>query len=258
MTIPVAANAAVTNEGTAPLDRTRDVGAAACRNDNTPQTDGPPRIEQTGSAHDAEPPTPSIRKRLFDIAGAAALLVFFAPLMVVIYFVVRLDNGPGIYAQERVGKNGVRFMCYKFRSMVPNADRALEDILISDIKFRQDWEADHKLRNDPRITRVGLFLRRKSLDELPQLFNVLKGDMSLVGPRPITVDEINRYGGDIAYYYRTRPGLTGAWQVSGRNDVSYDERVALDVGYAKNWTFLTDFWILLKTVRVVLSGRGAL
>ncbi len=257
MNVPIAANAAVSDDGAVPLSRPRDLGVTDSRNDNTPQSETAPHIARPEPAPVADAPDPSLSKRLFDIAGAAALLIFFAPLMVVVYLIVRLDGGPGIYAHERVGKNGVRFMCYKFRSMVPNAESILKNILVCNEQARQDWEADHKLRNDPRITSVGRFLRQKSLDELPQLFNVLKGDMSLVGPRPITIEEVERYGGDISYYYKTRPGLTGAWQVSGRNDVSYEERVALDVDYTKNWTFLTDFSILLKTVRVVLSGRGA-
>jgi len=203
-------------------------------------------------------PDASLRKRALDIVGAAVLLAFFAPLMAIIFFIVRRDGDPAIFAHERIGKGGVPFQCYKFRSMVPDAERVLKDILVCNEHFRKDWEADQKLRNDPRITAVGSFLRRKSLDELPQLFNVLKGEMSLVGPRPITADEIKRYGPDIEYYYRLKPGLTGAWQVSGRNDVSYEERVALDVDYTKRWSFLNDIAILLKTVGVVLIGRGAL
>jgi len=196
-------------------------------------------------------------KRAFDIVGAIGLLIFFAPIMAVIYAVVRSDGGAGVFAHERVGKDGVRFKCYKFRSMIPDADRVLKDLLVCNEQFRRDWNADQKLRNDPRITKVGLFLRKKSLDELPQLINVIKGDMSLVGPRPITADELERYGDKVDYYLITRPGLTGAWQVSGRNDVSYAQRVALDVDYARNWTFVADLMILLKTVRVVLSGHGA-
>lgn len=206
----------------------------------------------------SDPGFGGVAKRARDILGALAMLIFFAPLMAVIFVCVRRDGGPGIFAHERVGKNGVTFRCYKFRSMVPNAEQVLKDILVCNEQFRKDWETDQKLRNDPRITRIGAFLRRKSLDELPQLFNVLKGDMSLVGPRPITRDEVQRYGDRIAYYYSIRPGLTGAWQVSGRNEVSYEERVALDVAYLRNRTFVNDIFILLKTVRVVLNGRGAL
>ncbi len=196
-------------------------------------------------------------KRALDVVGGLGLFVFFMPLMAVIYVLVRIDRGPGIFAHERIGRNGKTFKCYKFRSMVPNAQEVLNDILASDDRIRRAWEAEHKLEDDPRITKIGAFLRRKSLDELPQLLNVLKGDMSLVGPRPITSDEIWRYGDNIRDYYSVRPGLTGAWQVSGRNDVSYSERVDLDVDYAKEASFAKDITILLKTVGVVISGRGA-
>jgi undecaprenyl-phosphate galactose phosphotransferase len=224
-------------------------GKSSCVGDNDTLAD-------EALANDA-PETP-FSKRTLDILGSIVLLVFFTPLMVVIFLVVRMDGGPAMFIHERVGKNGVLFRCYKFRSMILNAETVLKDILVCDSQFRKDWESDQKLRNDPRITRIGAFLRHKSLDELPQLINVLKGDMSLVGPRPITVDEVRRYGPAIEYYYQIRPGLTGSWQVSGRNNVSYEERVALDVAYSKRWSFLTDLTILLKTVGVVLSGRGAL
>lgn len=257
MNIHVAANAALNDEGTATLHPACEIGAADSRNDNVPQLDDATLIDRPKRAFVAQAPESSAVKRAFDVVGAAALIVFFAPLMVVTYIVVRLDGGAGIYVHERVGKNGVRFQCYKFRSMVPNAERILKDILICNESKRREWEADHKLRNDPRITSIGRFLRAKSLDELPQLFNVLKGDMSLVGPRPITSEEVNRYGRQISYYYKSRPGLTGAWQVSGRSHVSYDERVSLDVDYVQKWSFLNDLTILLKTVRVVLTGHGA-
>ena len=257
MNIHVAANAAVNDEGATPLTPTREISAAESRNDNIPQMEDATLIERPGRAIVAQAPDASVFKRMFDAVGAAALIIFFSPLMVATYIAVRLDGGPGMYVHERVGKNGVRFQCYKFRSMVPNADRVLRDILICSEDKRREWEADHKLRNDPRITPIGRFLRAKSLDELPQLFNVLKGDMSLVGPRPITSEEVSRYGRHIAYYYKSRPGLTGAWQVSGRSHVSYEERISLDVNYVRKWSFLADLQILLKTVRVVLTGHGA-
>lgn len=255
MNIHVAANAALKDEGPTALTPACDISAAHSRNDNMPQMESAALIERSGRPVMA--PDASFIKRAFDAVGAAALILFFLPLMVVTYIAVRLDGGPGIYVHERVGKNGVRFQCYKFRSMAPNAERLLNDILIRDESQRREWEANHKLRDDPRITPVGRFLRAKSLDELPQLFNVLKGDMSLVGPRPITSEEVSRYGRQISYYYKSRPGLTGAWQVSGRSDVSYDERVSLDVDYVREWSFVSDLLILLKTVRVVLTGHGA-
>lgn len=252
-----AANLAVNDESVGLANAAADV-APISANDAEP-TSGRTTLESYRIEHlSPEENFRSACKRTIDLVGAVALLIFFAPLMLVVYVAVRLDGGPGVYAHERIGKNGVRFQCYKFRSMIPNADRVLKDLLVCNEQFRRDWNADQKLRNDPRITRIGVFLRKKSLDELPQLFNVIKGDMSLVGPRPITAEEVERYGSKISYYLKTRPGLTGAWQVSGRNDVSYEERVALDVAYSKNWTFLTDILILLKTVRVVLNGRGAL
>ena len=215
--------------------------------------------EQAKEPADSDSPAEGAwHKRTLDILGSLALLIFFAPLMAIIYFVVRSDGGPAIFSQQRVGKDGKLFRCYKFRSMIPNAEEVLKDILVCNEQFRKDWETDQKLRNDPRITRVGAFLRRKSFDELPQLINILRGDMSLVGPRPIIPDEVPRYGANISFYYSVKPGLTGAWQVSGRNNVSYEERVALDVTYSKSWSFLNDISILVRTVGVVLTGRGAL
>jgi len=197
-------------------------------------------------------------KRYFDLSCAIAAVIFLAPLMGLLYLLVRRDGGPGIFVQQRVGKDGVLFPCYKFRTMVPDAETTLQDLLVCNEQFRKDWEADRKLRNDPRITSFGAFLRRKSLDELPQLFNVIRGDMSLVGPRPIVPDEREKYGQAITYYMRTRPGLTGLWQVSGRNDISYAKRVELDTDYTRSSTWMKDFAILLKTVGVVVTGRGAL
>ncbi len=202
-------------------------------------------------------PARSTMKRLTDIVIASAMIAFFAPLMAIIYILVRADGGPGIFIQKRIGKDGALFPCFKFRSMSPDAEQRLQRLLVVNEQCRREWDTERKLRNDPRITRLGLFLRRKSLDELPQLFNVLRGEMSLVGPRPITPDEAAKYGANIGYYMRTRPGLTGAWQVSGRNDLSYEQRVALDVDYATNWRWPRDFAILFRTVGVVLSGRGA-
>jgi undecaprenyl-phosphate galactose phosphotransferase len=141
--------------------------------------------------------------------------------------------------------------------MVVNADVVLKDLLARDPSARNEWDRDYKLKNDPRITRIGAFLRKTSLDELPQLFNVLKGDMSLVGPRPVVEDELRRYGEDAGYYLQVRPGITGMWQVSGRNDVDYRTRVEFDAWYVKNWSLWTDVVILLKTARVVMTRIGA-
>ena len=196
-------------------------------------------------------------KRLVDVVGAALAIVLFAPLMAVLYVLVRSDGGPGLFVQERIGRNGRIFACYKFRSMVPDAEAMLTNLICGNELLRAAWETDRKLQNDPRITKLGIFLRSKSLDELPQLFNVIRGDMSLVGPRPIVLDEKEKYGASFAYYAQVRPGLTGLWQVSGRNDISYGERVKLDADYVSNWTLRRDIEIVFKTVGVVINGRGA-
>lgn len=206
---------------------------------------------------DALRPAGALVKRAFDIVGAALALVFFAPLMGVIYVLVRRDGGPGLFVQQRIGRNGRIFACYKFRSMVPNAEEMLKNLIFGNEQLRVAWETDRKLQNDPRITKLGVFLRSKSLDELPQLINVLRGDMSLVGPRPIVLDEKEKYGASFAFYAQVRPGLTGLWQVSGRNDISYGERVTLDTDYVANWSMRRDFEIVVRTVGVVINGRGA-
>ncbi|KAF0676939.1 Exopolysaccharide production protein exoY [Profundibacterium mesophilum KAUST100406-0324] len=199
-----------------------------------------------------------LSKRLLDKAVAGFALLMLLPLMLIVAVLVLLvDGGPAIFGHERVGINGRRFRCYKFRSMVRDADAQLARILASDPAARAEWETTRKLTVDPRVSRLGLFLRRTSLDELPQLWNVLRGDMSLVGPRPVTADEAVRYGDHFATYSAVRPGITGAWQVSGRNEISYPERVDLDVHYVTNWSLACDLGILLKTVNVVLTGRGA-
>jgi len=203
-------------------------------------------------------PAHSRSKRIFDVAAASMALIWFMPVLAVIFFLVRRDGGPALFVQQRVGRDNRLFPCYKFRSMVPDAETALKDLLVCNEQFRVAWDAERKLRNDPRITRFGAFLRTKSLDELPQLWNIIRGDMSIVGPRPIVPEELEKYGRDMMYYVEAKPGLTGAWQVSGRNETTYEERIALDVDYTSNWTFWRDVKIIFKTVGVVLSGRGAL
>ena len=197
-------------------------------------------------------------KRLMDLAGALLGGILLSPLLLTIAFLIKLDSpGPVFYGHERIGQGGRRFRAWKFRSMVKDADLVLKDYLRKHPEFREEWERDWKLRNDPRITRVGKFLRRTSLDELPQLWNVLKGEMSLVGPRPVVREELVKYGEKGAYYLKVRPGMTGLWQVSGRSDTSYAERVELDVYYVRNWSIWLDIYILARTVWVVLKGRGA-
>jgi undecaprenyl-phosphate galactose phosphotransferase len=201
--------------------------------------------------------TAAAAKRGLDIAGALAALVLFGPLMLLIALAVRADGGPVIFGQVRIGHGGRAFRCLKFRTMCVDADRRLAELLRTDPDARAEWEANHKLRNDPRITRVGRFLRKSSLDELPQVFNVLLGDMSLVGPRPIVRSERRRYGDHIRLYERWRPGMTGLWQVEGRSLASYPERVRMDAWYAENRSLYLDVALLIRTVPVVFCGRGA-
>lgn len=195
--------------------------------------------------------------RGIDVLAASALLVFLAPLMALTALVVSLDGGPIIFAHMRIGRGGKLFPCWKFRSMVPDASQRLADLLARDTLARVEWERDHKLRNDPRVTPLGAFLRKSSLDELPQLFNILVGHMSLVGPRPIVEAEAKKYGIHLRHYCAVRPGLTGLWQVSGRNDVDYRRRVVMDVAYTRNRCLVLYFSILMRTAPAVLLRRGS-
>lgn len=196
-------------------------------------------------------------KRLLDIVVASLLLVPLAPVLAVVAVAVKASGGPLLFGHQRVGHNGRSFRCWKFRTMVPNAEAVLQQVLAADPERAEEWRQNLKLRNDPRVTAIGGFLRRSSLDELPQLFNVLCGDMSLIGPRPVTKGELERYGEEKDYYLAVRPGITGLWQVLGRNDTSYGQRVLLDAWYVRNWSLWHDLLILLKTVPVVLRGSGA-
>ena len=204
-----------------------------------------------------ERPLPRFIKRSFDIIVAGLGLIALSPIFVVIALLVKRDGGPIFFGHKRIGLNGETFECLKFRSMIRNSEEALEKYLAANPKARAEWEAERKLQNDPRVTAFGQFLRRASLDELPQLLNVVRGDMSLVGPRPIVMAEVDLYDSDIAHYYRVRPGITGLWQVSGRNDVSYTQRVNMDSWYVRNWSLLHDMTIILKTIPVVLNRTGA-
>lgn len=198
-----------------------------------------------------------ILKRLFDIVGSLSIILMLSPALIYISRKVKQDGGPPIYGHERIGKGGKPFKCLKFRSIVINSKEVLEELLASNEDARKEWEATFKLKNDPRITKIGNFLRRTSLDELPQLFNVLKGEMSLVGPRPIITAELERYNDEVDYYLLSKPGMTGLWQVSGRSDVDYETRVYLDAWYVKNWSMWNDIAILFKTIGVVLKKDGA-
>lgn len=184
---------------------------------------------------------------------ALLLLVLFAPLLLAIAWrIAREDGSPVLFGHYRVGRNGELFRCLKFRTMARDADEILRQLLATDPVARAEWERDHKLHDDPRITRCGRFLRRTSLDELPQLINVLRGEMNLVGPRPIVVHELRRYGQTKFHYLSVRPGMTGLWQVSGRNRTSYEDRVLLDRTYVERQSVWLDCVILARTVPVVL------
>ena len=199
----------------------------------------------------------TVAKRTLDVIGALVLGLVFAPLIVVIVFLMGRRGGSVIYRHRRVGRGGRIFCCLKFRTMVPNAEQVLRDLLESNAELRAEWARDHKLRNDPRVTRLGRFLRRTSLDELPQLLNVLRGEMSLVGPRPVVREELLRYGRNVAIYLAAKPGITGLWQVTGRNNTDYRRRVVLDTYYVRNQNLMLDLYILAKTTGVVLGGNGA-
>jgi Undecaprenyl-phosphate galactose phosphotransferase WbaP len=196
-------------------------------------------------------------KRFLDLVGSIFLLLALSPLFAVLVLQIRRDGGPALFGHIRIGRDGKPFTCLKFRSMVPNAQQVLKDLLESDPQAQSEWERDFKLKDDPRITRIGDFLRRTSLDELPQLWNVVKGEMSLVGPRPIVQEELERYRERVHHYLKARPGMTGLWQISGRNDTNYDNRVFLDAWYVKNWSIWYDVAILFKTISVVLGRKGA-
>ena len=197
-------------------------------------------------------------KRIFDITATVIGGILILPVIAIVAILIYLDSpGPIVFGHKRVGQGGKEFPCYKFRSMVPNAQEALEIYLKENPEAREEWERDFKLKDDPRVTKIGKFLRKTSLDELPQLWNVLIGDMSLVGPRPIVRAEVEKYGEYINDFYLVPPGITGVWQVSGRNDTTYEERVLMDSWYVHNWSVWIDIVYLVKTVLAVLKGKGA-
>jgi len=196
-------------------------------------------------------------KRAFDLFGASLAIVVLWPFIVAIVVSAYLSSGSAFFKHRRVGQRGQFFDCIKFRTMVPNADQVLQNLLNSNREIKEEWLRDHKLRDDPRVTRLGRFLRRTSLDELPQLWNVLRGEMSLVGPRPVVPDELRRYGNKVSTFLSARPGITGLWQISGRNDTDYRRRVALDVCYVRSRSLVLDFYILLKTLPAVFARSGA-
>ena len=197
-------------------------------------------------------------KRIFDLVVTLCGLVVVLPIGLIIAALIYIDNpGPVLFAHRRVGKHGKEFPCYKFRSMIVGAEDVLKNYLANNPEAREEWERDFKLKDDPRITKIGHFLRKTSLDELPQLLNVLKGEMSLVGPRPIIKKEIEKYGSYINDFFLVPPGITGVWQVSGRSDTTYEERVQMDSWYVHNWSVWIDIVYLIRTLRVVIKREGA-
>ncbi len=192
-------------------------------------------------------------KRLFDIGFSLTMLVLGSPLYLLLAVLIKLSSpGPVFFIQERVGKNYRPFGCIKFRTMVNNADELMERLMVENPELQQEYEENFKLKNDPRITTVGKFLRYTSLDEFPQFWNVLKGDMSVVGPRPLVPEELHKYGRHIDKILTIRPGITGLWQVSGRNQIPYEKRISIDVYYVNFRNWVLDLWVIIKTIGVIL------
>ncbi len=199
-----------------------------------------------------------IFKRCFDLVATLLGSLLLSPFLLALFLKVAWENkGHVIFAHWRVGRDGKPFPCYKFQTMIPKAQEALEAYLKENPEARKEWEDSFKLTNDPRVTKFGAFLRRTSLDELPQIWNVIRGDMSLVGPRPIVKEEIPRYGASFREYKLVLPGITGMWQASGRSDTTYEERVEMDTWYVRNWSIWIDLMYLFKTAKAVLTGKGA-
>ncbi len=199
-----------------------------------------------------------VAKRCFDFAVAALMLALLSPVLLTIAALIKIrDPGPILFGHRRVGRQGGSFYCLKFRTMKMNAEEELRRILATDSDAAAEWNETQKLRNDPRVTKLGAFLRKFSIDELPQLINVLRGEMSLVGPRPITSEELERYGRQRRYYLLVRPGITGLWQVSGRSSATYEQRVQLDREYLEEWSWLGEVWILAMTLPAVFKTEDA-
>lgn len=199
-----------------------------------------------------------LSKCIFDYTLSIFLIVLLSPITLLIAIIIKLSNeGPVFYLHQRVGKQGKLFNMYKFRTMVVNADEVLQERINKYPAFREEWEQYQSITNDPRITKIGKILRRTSIDELPQLINILKGDMSLVGARPITADQIKMWNGKFTHYISTRPGITGLYQINGRNNLTFSQRIEMDTKYIKEKSFQLDMTILMKTFKAVISGEGA-
>ncbi|HBR2681625.1 TPA: sugar transferase [Klebsiella pneumoniae] len=199
-----------------------------------------------------------ISKRCFDYITSALCIVIISPVIIAVAIAIKMTSkGSVLYCQRRIGKHGKEFNMYKFRTMVFNAEELLKDKIEKDSVFRSEWERYQSVANDPRITKIGKILRRTSLDELPQLINVLKGDMSIVGARPITSEQVAMLDEAFQYYILSRPGLTGMYQINGRNNLTFKQRVEMDTKYIKEKSFMLDMIIIIKTFRAVISGDGA-
>lgn len=203
-------------------------------------------------------PFSRIIKRAVDICGSLFLLALLSPLFLILTILIRKEGGDAFFGHKRLGRNGKEFYCLKFRTMIPNAEKVLQELLAKDPEAKAVWDTHMKILNDPRITKLGDFLRKSSIDELPQLVNVLKGEMSMVGPRPIVRDETKHFNKEqLACYLSVRPGITGLWQVSGRNDTTTKHKAQLDAWYVTNWSFWHDIVIILKTFTVLVKRSGA-
>jgi Undecaprenyl-phosphate galactose phosphotransferase WbaP len=197
-------------------------------------------------------------KRFLDIVLVITGGILILPFLLIIALIIKLNShGPVLYKHKRLGKDGKHFFIYKFRTMTADAEQQLQKIIETDVSLNEEWKKNHKLQNDPRITSFGKILRRTSLDEFPHLINILKGEMSLVGPRPVVEEEVVKYGEDYNRVFSNKPGLTGLWQVSGRSDTDYHDRIAFDTYYLQNWSLWLDIWILYETFGVVIFGKGA-
>lgn len=216
------------------------------------------KIETSEIAKDRKNDQYSLKfKRALDLTLALGTIVVLLPMFLLLGLILVIFQGRPLFIKhKRVGQSGLPFECLKFRTMVTNGDEILKDHLAKSPQAREEWEATRKLKSDPRVTTIGRVLRKSSVDELPQLINVIRGDMSVVGPRPIVQDEVRYYGDDFTYYTKLKPGLTGLWQVSGRNDVSYRSRVQMDVSYAQQYSLARDVVIIAKTIPAVLRSRG--
>ncbi len=239
----------MTTQGAKSMRYGTAVEAARHQGDAKLQGQGPVRVSTAAT---------SVAKRAMDIVLALAAIIFAFPLLIALALLVKLtDGGPILYGHRRAGRGGKEFVCYKLRTMRTDAAQRLADLLARDPVAAAEWAQYRKLRHDPRVTPLGRLLRRSSLDELPQLLNILAGDMSVIGPRPITAEETQFYGDDSVFYSAVRPGVLGLWQVNGRNLLSYDERIDFDVQYVSQWSMWLDIKILFLAVPVVLFGKGA-